>query len=48
VFYSKDVNKKKKIYSEGVLTWENNKTKLYNTDGEVLVQVNEKNAPEID
>ena len=48
VFYSKDVNKKKRIFSEGILACENKKTRLFNTDGEVLVQVLEKNTPEID
>jgi hypothetical protein len=47
VFYSKDVNKKKKTFSEGVLSWENKKTKLFNSDGQLLVQVTEKNQPEI-
>lgn len=48
VFYSKDVNKKKRVFSEGILACENKKTRLFNSDGEVLVQVLEKNTPQID
>jgi hypothetical protein len=48
VYYSKDVRKKKKIFSEGVLACEGRKTKLYNQDGEIILTVNQKNNPEVD
>lgn len=33
VFYSKDVRKKKKVFSEGILLCEDKKTKLYTEEG---------------
>jgi hypothetical protein len=48
VFYSKDIRKKKKVYLEGVLACEDRKTKLFNSEGEIVLNLNQKNSPEID
>lgn len=48
VFYSKDIRKKKKVFSEGVLVCEEKKTKLFTADGELLISVKGKSTPEPD
>ena len=48
VFYSKDVRKKKKVYSEGILLCEEKKTKIYSLEGDIIVAVNGRNNPQAD
>lgn len=48
IFYSKDIRKKKKTYSDGFLLCSAKKTKLFNQEGECLLVVNNKHQPEID
>jgi hypothetical protein len=48
VFYSKDVRKKKKVYSEGLLICEEKKTRLFTTEGECVLTLNSRSTPESD
>ena len=48
VFYSKDVRKKKKVFSEGILLCEDKKTKLYTEEGLCNMTLNSRSTPEPD
>lgn len=47
MFYSKDIRKKKKVYSDGFLLCSSRKTRLFNSDGESLTVFSNKHQPEI-
>lgn len=46
VFYSKDIRKKKKVYSEGILVCLEKKTKLFTSEGASLITLNTRSLPE--
>lgn len=48
IFYSKDVRKKKKVYSEGILLCEDRKTKIFTSEGECVVSLNSRSCPVAD
>jgi hypothetical protein len=48
IYYSKDIRKKKKIYSDGIMLCEEKKTKIFTTEGELVLSVNNKSKPEPD
>ena len=48
IFYSKDVRKKKKVYSEGILVCEEKKTKIFTTEGECILTINSRSTPQLE
>jgi hypothetical protein len=48
VFYTKDINKKKKVFKEGVLIVTANNGKLYDEDGLLVTGFKNKEKVEID
>ena len=48
VFYTKDIRKKKKVYSDGILTCEDRKTRLFTAEGECVTTLKSTSHLELD
>ena len=48
VYYTKHLNRKKKVYQEGVLVCHENSAKLFDEEGQCLLKFKNKTQPVVD